>query len=93
MSTTRYTVAPGRTVVLPREVASGPGATNLSFAGGELLELDERQARTRFIRNRIALGDLVATKDVAASSADRPTPRSRDIDPDPAITIAAPKEK
>ncbi len=93
MSTTRYTVAPGRTVVLPREVASGPGATNLSFAGGEQLELDERQARTRFIRNRLALGDLlVATNDVAAPATSRPAPRPRDIDP--AISVVAdPKEK
>lgn len=90
MSTTRYTVAPGRTVVLPREVATGPGVTNLRFTAGEQLELDERQARTRFVRNRVALGDLVAANAVPIAT-EHPAARPRDTDP--AITVAAPKEK
>lgn len=59
-TTVQYKVAAGRTVVLPRELGAGPGATNLRFEGGVVLELPAAAARHRFIRNRIALGDLVA---------------------------------
>ena len=61
----RFRVAEGRRVVFPRGVVVGPGATNLAYAGGELVDLPAG-AVDRFVRNRIRLGDLV---EVAISTA------------------------
>ncbi len=58
MTNRRFTVASGRVLVLPRSIAAGPGATNMRFTEGATLELAPGQV-DRFIRNRIALGDLV----------------------------------
>lgn len=55
----RFIVAPDRVVVLPREVLTGPGAGNARFVAGEVLELTAAAARHRYVRNRLALGDLV----------------------------------
>lgn len=75
-TTIRFTVAPGRTVVLPQDLGAGPGATNLRFQGGEVVDLAPAAARSRFVRNRVSLGDLVPdpapTRATGVRATDRP---------------------
>jgi len=67
--TRTFRVAPGRVVVLPRDVLAGPGATHARFVAGETFALPPERI-TRFVRRRLEVGDLV---EVAEDSARRET--------------------
>lgn len=54
-----FKVAPGRTVVIPKSIAAGPGMTAARYNGGDTFTLTPAQAANRFIRNRVRIGDLV----------------------------------
>lgn len=72
MSKPRYfQVAAGRVVIPPRGLIAGPGATNMRFQGGETLELPAAKV-DRFIRNRVAAGDLVELREPPAASSSPP---------------------
>lgn len=55
--TTRYIVAPGRVLVLPVSEGAAPGGGNRALAAGEVL--DVVPPLSRFVRRRIAAGDLI----------------------------------
>jgi hypothetical protein len=60
---TRYRVAEGREVVLPRGVARSPMGENARFKGGETFDIDEDNpeiaVHARFFRVRVSQGDLI----------------------------------
>jgi hypothetical protein len=60
---TRYRVADGREVVLPRGLGRAPSGENARFTGGETFEVDdenpEHASLQRYIRGRVRAGDIV----------------------------------
>ena len=55
--TRRFRVAEGRSVVMPRSVATAPTGENARYEGGDTFEIDLDKV-DRFIRSRIKAGDL-----------------------------------
>jgi hypothetical protein len=53
-----FRVAPGRVVVLPRDVQAGPGDSHLRLTAGDTIALPDERV-TRFVRRRVEAGDLV----------------------------------
>lgn len=53
----RYIVPDGRTIVLPTSEGAAPGARNRTLAAGDVVDIDG--APSRFMRRRIAAGDLI----------------------------------
>jgi hypothetical protein len=88
MTTRYFQVAPptpgeARIVIPPKGILSGPGATHLRFQPGEVLEVPAERVG-RFIRNRVAAGDLVELTAVQAAAV---TPRAEPA-PAPAVPAA-----
>ena len=55
--TRRYRVAEGRSLVLPRSIATAPTGENMRYEGGETFEIDLEKV-DRYIRARVRAGDL-----------------------------------
>lgn len=82
-----FEVQPGRTVIPPRGVVAGPGATNLRYDAGETIELPADKV-DRYIRGRVRAGDLVEVKQPAP--APEPKPKAPRPPPgDAALDLAA----
>jgi hypothetical protein len=60
---TRYRVAEGRELVLPRGLARAPTGENATAASGSTFDVDEdnpeHAVHQRFLRVRVAQGDLI----------------------------------
>lgn len=54
-----FRVAPDRVVVMPKGIAPGPGGRAAMHKAGDVFSLTAEQAASRYIRNRLRLGDLV----------------------------------
>lgn len=68
----RYRVADGREVILPTGLARAPSGSNARFTGGETFDVDinnpEIAQHLRFLRGRIAAGDVVDDEETQAPS-------------------------
>lgn len=55
-----FRARPGRTVTLPQNLVSGPGATNMRLNPGEVftIEDDAFTRHQRFVNGRVIAGDL-----------------------------------
>jgi hypothetical protein len=58
-TTRKYRVAEGRVCIPPKGILTGPGATAVRFNAGDEFELPAAAAKSRYIRGRVAAGDLV----------------------------------
>lgn len=72
---TRYRVADGREVVLPRGVARSPTGENARYVSGETFDIDEENpeiaVHQRFLRARVRAGDLVIESQPMPTTASR----------------------
>lgn len=72
----RFRVPDGRHVVLPQELLSGPGATNMRLEPGAIVDLDEArcQRHQRYIAGRVRAGDLIEDQDAPDPTSSSSTP-------------------
>jgi hypothetical protein len=82
-----FRARPDRTLTLPRDLAPGPGASNLRLDPGAIVTVEDDRAQRyqRFLANRVAVGDLEEV-DPMTVPADAPAPK-------PVASINAPSSK
>lgn len=65
-----FIVQPGRSLALPTRYGTAPGGGGASFRAGDTIEIPAELV-DRFVRNRVAAGDLVEAKAAATTTAER----------------------
>lgn len=65
-ATRTFTVQPGRSLALPARYGTAPGGGGATFRAGETVEIPAELV-DRFVRNRVATGDLVEAKAAATT--------------------------
>jgi hypothetical protein len=85
-----FEVQPNRVVVPPRDVIVGPGQRHMRFGAGEVLEVPTEKVN-RFIRGRVAAGDLVEVK--GPKPKPEPAPKAEPKPRDKELDLAAATRK